>query len=105
MRATKPADAPVDRVAPAVRAATTADLPAITQLLRGAELPTDGIDALVGDFVVAEAPQGIVGTGAVERAGDDGLLRSVAVAAGWRDRGIGRLLVERLMRDARDERL
>jgi ubiquinone/menaquinone biosynthesis C-methylase UbiE/N-acetylglutamate synthase-like GNAT family acetyltransferase len=105
VRATKPATAPVDRVAPALRAATAGDLPAITQLLRAAELPTDGVEALVGDFIVAEAPQGIVGTGAVERAGNDGLLRSVAVAAGWRDRGIGRTIVERLMRDARDERL
>lgn len=105
VRATKPASAPVNRVAPSVRAATPADLPAITQLLRAAELPTDGVDALVDDFLVADAPQGIVGTGAVERAGNDGLLRSVAVAPGWRDRGIGRLLVERLMHDARDERL
>jgi amino-acid N-acetyltransferase len=105
VRATKPADAPVDRVAPSVRVATVADLPAIAQLLRAAELPTEGIEAIVRDFVVAEAPQGIVGTGAVERAGPDGLLRSVAVAPGWRDRGIGRAVVERLMRGARDERL
>ncbi|MHB0950077.1 MAG: GNAT family N-acetyltransferase, partial [Gemmatimonadaceae bacterium] len=34
-----------------------------------------------------------------------GLVDHFVVAAGWRGRGIGRVIVERLMRDARDARL
>jgi N-acetylglutamate synthase-like GNAT family acetyltransferase len=43
----------------------------------------------------------VVGVAGMERYGDSGLLRSVAVAPDWRRTGIGRTLVERVLEESR----
>lgn len=87
-----------------IRAATLKDLTGIEALLRDASLPTDGVAALItrapGDVVVAERNGTIVGTAAIEVAGDDALLRSVVVRAEGRSTGVGRAMVTRLLSEA-----
>lgn len=87
-----------------IRSATRADVTSIEALLRDANLPTDGVSALVarapGDVVVAERNGAIVGTAAIEVAGDDALLRSVVVRAEGRSTGIGRAMVTQLLSEA-----
>ena len=88
-----------------MRAATAADLPAIETLLRDAALPTDGVADIIthdsSDFVVAEQGGAVVGGGALEVVGRDALLRSVVVRDDARSAGVGRLVVQHLLEDAR----
>lgn len=79
----------------AIRAATSTDLAAIERLLVANGLPTDGVGDALGSFLVAEHAGALVGVVGVEKAADYGLLRSTAVDASWRSRGLGRRLVER----------
>lgn len=73
-----------------IRPATSADLVAVESALRDAELPTDGLGDQFGDaYAVAEADGQVIGVEGVEVHGDDGLLRSAAVASAWRGRGVG----------------
>jgi len=75
-----------------IRAATPADRPAVLSLLDASALPSDDLDPALAGFVVAEEGEAIVGVAGLERYGADGLLRSVAVAAGQRGRGLGAAL-------------
>ena len=83
-----------------LRAANSADLPAIEQLLSASHLPLAGVSEALPGFVVAESDGAIVGTAALEACCDNALLRSVAVAPEWRSRGLGRALVTRVIADA-----
>jgi amino-acid N-acetyltransferase len=83
-----------------IRAASQADLPAVEQLLTASELPLDGVRDAFSDFVVAESNGDIVGVAGLEICCDDALLRSVAVHADWRSKGVGRALVTRAIADA-----
>lgn len=83
-----------------VRAATPADLPAVERLLTDSKLPLDGVREAFESFVVAEADDRIVGVAGLECCALHALLRSVAVDAAWRSRGLGRALVARVVSDA-----
>ncbi len=83
-----------------LRAATEGDWAGIESLLRSADLPLDGAREHLLGFVVAEREGELVGCAAVERYGDAGLLRSVAVDPRERGSGIGAVLVERCIADA-----
>ncbi|HJS89587.1 MAG TPA: arsenic resistance N-acetyltransferase ArsN2 [Steroidobacteraceae bacterium] len=83
-----------------LRAATPHDAAAIRDLLERCRLPTDDLATSHPEFVVACAGARIIGTGALERFGEVGLLRSVALEAQWRGAGVGRLIVEELERRA-----
>jgi N-acetylglutamate synthase-like GNAT family acetyltransferase len=73
-----------------IRAATTADLPVARALVASAALPPDGLEDFLGEgYVVVEFDGELVGIEGVEVHGRDGLLRSAAVAPGWRGRGLG----------------
>ncbi|MEA3247299.1 MAG: GNAT family N-acetyltransferase [Gemmatimonadota bacterium] len=89
---------------PAMRPATTGDVPAIEALLRSADLPIEGLAAIVArrpdDVLVAVQGGTIVGAAALEVAGDNALLRSVVVRADGRSTGVGRELVTRLLLEA-----
>ncbi len=85
---------------PHVRPATAADLPAVERLLTASSLPLDGVRDAFSTFVVAESGSEIVGVAGMEQAGDDALLRSVAVHPDWRSHGVGRALVTRVISDA-----
>jgi amino-acid N-acetyltransferase len=85
----------------ALRRAGQADHEAIAALLRGLELPTDGVADWLDRFWVGEYAGAVVGVAGMERYGDAGLLRSVAVAPEWRGSGIERALVDRVLDDGR----
>ncbi len=87
---------------PTVRAARADDVPAVHALLQANALPLDGVVAPLDGFVVAELDGRLVGVAGIERcgAGPEALLRSVAVAEGWKGRGLGRALVTRAIADA-----
>lgn len=83
-----------------IRSATVNDLPAVERLLRESELPTVGVEDAIGDFLVAQAGDDIVGVVGMEYCCNYGLLRSTAVAPSWRNKGIARQLVERIIGQA-----
>jgi amino-acid N-acetyltransferase len=86
---------------PTLRPATTADLGRITELLAASNLPTVGVAAALGGFIVAEEGAEIVGVVGIETCCDRyALLRSTAVAPAWRGRGLGKRLVERAVSEA-----
>ena len=85
---------------PRLRAAEASDLVGVEALLRANELPLAGVREALPGFVVAEAAGTIVGVAGLEVHEGHALLRSVAVAAEWRSRGLGRVLVERMIAEA-----
>jgi amino-acid N-acetyltransferase len=75
--------------------ATVGDLTEIAELLRECALPVDDLDASkLEGFFVARERGGLVGVAGVERLGEHGLLRSLAVRAEHRGRGIGSRLCD-----------
>jgi amino-acid N-acetyltransferase len=88
---------------PSIRIGRPADLTAALLLLEQAGLPTaDLATARELTMWVLESGDALVGAVALERFGADGLLRSLAVAPGFRNRGFGRALVTRLEKQARE---
>ena len=88
--------------APEVRSATVADYPAVIALLEAAGLPTAGVPRTLGDFLVADAGDGLAGAVGLERYGSGALLRSAVVRPGDQGTGIGAALVRALLDRARD---
>lgn len=84
-----------------LRRAAKVDYMAVAGLLRQLELPTDGVSDWFEQFWIGEHAGAVMGAAGMERYGDAGLLRSVAVAPGWRGSGIGRALVERVLDEGR----
>lgn len=87
-----------------VRLAAEGEMGRIREILRASGLPDDGFRNGVR-FLVAEADGAIVGAVGLELYPPRGLLRSAAVLPAYRARGIGALLVEALVREARRESL
>jgi len=93
-----------------VRTAVIDDVPLITALIngyaaRGIMLPRSQhqVYQFLRDFVVVEANGELLGCGALHIVWADlAEVRSLAVREEWRRRGIGRLIVEDLLRQARD---
>ena len=84
-----------------VRRAQPSDLVAVQELLTRSSLPTVGVAEALDGFFVADVGGTIVGVVGVETCCDQfGLLRSTAVDAAWRSRGVGRQLVERAVADS-----
>ncbi|HEY0818927.1 MAG TPA: arsenic resistance N-acetyltransferase ArsN2 [Rhizobacter sp.] len=84
-----------------LRQAGAADWPAIASLLSAHQLPLDGAQEHLQDYVVAHQGPEIVGVAGAEVRGDVALLRSVAVAPGLQRRGVGGLLVSTVLDEAR----
>src|SRR5690242_12152881 len=76
-----------------IQRATAADAPAVERLLSEARLPLDGAAEALSLGVVAREGDRVVAAAAVERFGDDGLLRSVVVASDRQGTGLGRRIV------------
>jgi amino-acid N-acetyltransferase len=85
---------------PTLRPAHDEDLGAVEQLLTASGLPADGVAGALCTFIVAESERRIVGVVGLEICCEHALLRSTAVAPEWRDRGLGRQLVERIIAEA-----
>ena len=84
-----------------IRRATPADRPAVASLLSASDLSSEGVDPELAGFAVAERNGVLVGVAGLERYGDDGLLRSVAVAGDSRGLGLGARLTRAVLDDAR----
>lgn len=87
----------------ALRSAVPENLARIVALLEQAGLPAADITRGGGlrDFIVALDAGQIIGAAGLERHGEHGLLRSLAVAPGWRGHGLGTALVEAVEAKAR----
>ena len=91
--------------AAAIRPAVPDDLSGVEALLVASGLPTAGVAEALGNFLVAAHDGAIVGVVGVEQCCGYGLLRSTAVDARWRSRGLGRQLVERAIAGAESKGL
>lgn len=87
---------------PILRAATAADLPAITALLAAEGLPTDDIAAAGVRLWLAEdaGAAGVLGCGGLEDHGEVALVRSLVTAPAARGTGLGARLLARLEAEA-----
>lgn len=88
-----------------LRPARPEDLPAALALLEVAGLPVTGVDECFDRFIVAEHDGSLVGVAGLEVHGNDGLLRSVAVAPDWRSRGLGGALTAAILAESERARL
>lgn len=89
----------------AIRPAISGDREAIERLLDERRLPPAGLQAHLGGFVVAREGGSLLGCAGLERYGEVGLLRSVAVAEGAEGHGLGAELVKAVIERARTLRL
>ncbi len=76
-------------------------LPALKVLLAQVGLPTEGLAERPTTGILAWDGESLVGSALLERYGDTGLLRSVAVAPAWQGKGVGRHLVGTVLREVR----
>ncbi len=84
-----------------LRAANANDRPAISQLLASSGLPENGLEKAFADTIVAEHRGYLIGVIAMERYDRDALVRSFAVAEGWRGRNLGKQLWSELRERAK----
>ena len=88
-----------------IAAATSADLPALLELLGQSALPTAGLAHHLDTTLVAHEAGHVVGSAALELYGTTALLRSVAVAPGLRGRGLGQELTRHALALARRRKI
>ncbi|NUQ80177.1 MAG: GNAT family N-acetyltransferase [Bacteroidetes bacterium] len=74
--------------------------PGIIHLIRLTHLPSDDLGDHIRFFTITENNQ-IIGVAGLEPAGSDALLRSVAVHPDWQNRGIGKVLTDEMVAQAR----
>jgi N-acetylglutamate synthase-like GNAT family acetyltransferase/thioredoxin reductase len=84
-----------------LRQAAPSDWPAIAALLTANKLPLEGARDHLGTYLVALSNGEIVGCAGAEVYGEVALLRSVSVAPGLHQQGVGKLMVGRLLDEAR----
>ena len=80
-----------------IRQATPHDWQSLATLLMAADLPLDGAKSHLSDFFLAFRDDVLIGSAGLERYGDTGLLRSLAVAVPERGHGLGQALVKHLL--------
>jgi amino-acid N-acetyltransferase len=88
-----------------VSPASAHDLAAIRALLEHCGLPTTDLESAGPEFAVIRENGRVIAAGALQRFGSSALLRSLAVAADRRDRGLGEAVVGELERMARAARI
>lgn len=84
-----------------VREATLLDLEKIQHLLESESLPTPGVSEHLKHFLVAESGGTIVGAIGLEVYGNTALLRSAVIASDEQRKGIGSLLYDHNLAQAR----
>jgi len=83
-----------------IRQARRGDFGAVADLLRGNDLPVDGLPSDLAAFLVAESGGRIVGAIGLEPYGPDALLRSAVVDPSVRGTGLGAQLVAEIIAEA-----
>ncbi len=88
-----------------IRRGDSSDIERMAALLEESGLPTEDLRSVPRlDIWLLEGDTGnLVGTIALERYGSEGLLRSLAIAPDYRNRGLARRLVAKLEEDACDD--
>jgi amino-acid N-acetyltransferase len=81
------------------------DFESLCAVLAAADLPTDGLAEHLGTALVALDADAVVGCVALERYGDQALLRSLAVVPWRRGDGVGRQLTRAVLDLARRHRV
>jgi amino-acid N-acetyltransferase len=86
-----------------IRPARASDWPRIRGLLEARHLPIEGAETHLTEFVVATSETGgaVLGVAGLERYGEVGLLRSIAVVEDLAGKGLGTALVRALLERAR----
>ena len=85
-----------------LRRATTSDWGAIASLLQANGLPLDGAQDHLDNYHLALQASTVVGVAGAEIYSNIALLRSMAVAPALHGHGIGRLLLLRVLQEARN---
>ncbi len=83
------------------REAIDRDFPEVIQLLTSNKLPVAGVHENLAGFIVAEKKDRVIGSAALERYANFGLLRSVAVSEELKGQGLGNHLVNEVLQRAR----
>ncbi|MBP6013635.1 MAG: GNAT family N-acetyltransferase [Alphaproteobacteria bacterium] len=83
------------------RPALESDWSSIEGLLRACDLPIAGARDHLGDFVLAETQDRVVGCAGAEIFGEEALLRSVAVTGERREQGVGGKMVGAVLANLR----
>lgn len=78
---------------PVLESATVSDLGAVVRLLSEAKLPVGDVEPHIGEFILAKWNEEVIGTVGLEFYGEVALLRSLSVAAAYRDSGAGATLL------------
>src|SRR3954463_2205808 len=86
-----------------IRAAKPNELPAIVELLKATGLPDQGLAEHIGNVLVAEDGQEIVGSAGLEVYGAFALLRSVSVRPTMQGYGLGQRLIRGALELARKQ--
>lgn len=90
-----------DSAAVEIAPASSADLPSIRALLERLHLPASDLGGAGQTFFVARSGDELVGAVALERHGEDALLRSLAVAPRLQSTGLGKALYRAALVEAR----
>jgi amino-acid N-acetyltransferase len=86
-----------------ISGATPSDLGDVLALLTAVDLPHDGVREHLSSFLVMRDAEGhLIGCAGMERHGDVGLLRSVAVTPGLQKSGAGSRLLAATLERAKD---
>jgi amino-acid N-acetyltransferase len=80
--------------------ATTSDLAEIKTLLEENGLPSKDITGAIQFFIIRKNKQ-LIAVGGLENCGDDLLLRSIAIAEGHKNKGLGAQITRFLIEQAR----
>jgi amino-acid N-acetyltransferase len=84
-----------------IRSATGVDLPEVSKLLESEKLPTVDLPPNLAQFFVEEKDGRVVGSIGLEVYGTAALLRSMAVSASHRNKGIAGELISKLLTEAK----
>lgn len=77
------------------------DVPALTQLILAAALPPLFVEEFVEGFAIAEHDGAVIACGGLEIYGRSGVIRSIAVDTAARGLGLGRIITDLLVQEAR----
>lgn len=85
-----------------IRRATFKDLPQVIGVLAKVGLPVEGVTEHIKHFFIAESYGDLIGVSGIQVLSNEGLLRSTAVVSGFRNKGVGKKLINASMAHAKE---